>query len=126
MVSFIPINTSISSESAIVFSGTDVTVTATPDKGFELYGWFADGSETPVSTELSYTFAVNKNVKLYAEFKRSLNGHEYVDLGLPSGLKWATCNVGATTPEGRGGYYAWGETEEKEDYSWNTYKYYDN
>ena len=39
------------------------------------------------------------------------NGHEYVDLGLPSGLKWATMNVGATTPEGFGDYFAWGETE---------------
>ena len=39
------------------------------------------------------------------------NGHEYVDLGLPSGLLWATCNVGATTPEEYGNYYAWGETE---------------
>lgn len=39
------------------------------------------------------------------------NGHEYVDLGLPSGLKWATMNVGATTPEGYGDYFAWGETK---------------
>ncbi len=39
------------------------------------------------------------------------NGHEYVDLGLPSGLKWATMNVGASTPEGYGDYFAWGETE---------------
>lgn len=39
------------------------------------------------------------------------NGHEYVDLGLPSGLKWATMNVGATTPEAYGDYFAWGETE---------------
>ena len=38
------------------------------------------------------------------------NGYEYVDLGLPSGLKWATCNVGATTPEEYGLYFAWGET----------------
>lgn len=36
--------------------------------------------------------------------------HEYVDLGLPSGLKWATCNLGATNPEDYGKYYAWGET----------------
>ncbi len=36
---------------------------------------------------------------------------ESVDLGLPSGLKWATFNVGATTPEGYGDYFAWGETE---------------
>ncbi len=46
-----------------------------------------------------------------------------VDLGLPSGLKWASCNVGATAPEEYGGYYAWGETEEKSDYDWDTYKY---
>ena len=115
-----------SDNSVIVFTGTDVTVTATPEKGFELYGWFADGAETPVSKELTYTFPVNKNVKLYAEFRRTLNGHEYVDLGLPSGLKWATCNVGADAPENAGGYYAWGETEEKDDYSWKTYKYYDD
>ena len=38
------------------------------------------------------------------------NGHEYVDLGLPSGLKWARCNVGATSPEQAGLYFAWGET----------------
>ena len=44
-----------------------------------------------------------------------------VDLGLS--VKWASCNVGATTPEEYGGYYAWGETEEKSDYSWSTYKY---
>ena len=46
-----------------------------------------------------------------------------VDLGLPSGIRWASCNVGATTPEGYGNYYAWGETETKADYSWATYKY---
>ena len=51
------------------------------------------------------------------------NGHEYVDLGLPSGTKWATCNVGATKPEEFGDYYAWGETTTKETYNWETYKY---
>ena len=39
------------------------------------------------------------------------NGYEYVNLGLPSGLKWATCNIGATSPEQAGLYFAWGETE---------------
>ena len=43
--------------------------------------------------------------------------HEYVDLGLPSGLKWATCNVGATKPEKYGNYYAWGETATKSEYN---------
>ena len=46
-----------------------------------------------------------------------------VDLGLPSGIKWATCNVGAEKPEDYGNYYAWGEVLPKEDYSWATYKY---
>ena len=47
----------------------------------------------------------------------TLNGHNWVDLGLPSGLKWATCNVGATTPEDYGNYYAWGETATKSEYT---------
>ena len=46
-----------------------------------------------------------------------------VDLGLPSGLLWATCNVGAETPESYGCYFAWGETEVKDVYDWSTYKY---
>jgi hypothetical protein len=48
---------------------------------------------------------------------------EAIDLGLPSGTKWASCNVGASSPEEYGGYYAWGETEEKEVYDWSTYKW---
>ena len=51
------------------------------------------------------------------------NGHEYVDLGLPSGTKWATCNVGADSPEEYGDYFAWGETEPKSYYDWSTYKW---
>lgn len=53
----------------------------------------------------------------------SHNGHEYVDLGLPSGLKWATCNVGANKPEEYGDYFAWGEHTPKLEYSEKTYKY---
>lgn len=48
---------------------------------------------------------------------------ELVDLGLPSGLKWANMNVGATSPEESGNYYAWGETDVKDVYNWDTYKY---
>lgn len=69
------------------------------------------------------------------------NGHEYIDLGLPSGLKWATCNVGANKPEEYGDYFAWGETEphyteghsqdnpcsnwktSKSGYNWASYKW---
>lgn len=53
----------------------------------------------------------------------SHNGHEYVDLGLPSGTLWAKCNVGAPTPESLGDFYAWGEIYPKTDYSSNTYIY---
>ena len=49
--------------------------------------------------------------------------HEAVDLGLPSGLKWATCNVGATKPEEAGYYFAWAEVAEKEDYVVTAYKW---
>ena len=54
-----------------------------------------------------------------------INGHEYVDLGLPSGTKWATCNVGANSPEMPGGYYAWGELETKDYYGSNNCSTYD-
>jgi hypothetical protein len=50
---------------------------------------------------------------------------EYVDLGLPSGLLWATRNVGADNPEDYGDYFAWGETTPKDTYDWSTYQYYD-
>ncbi len=58
-------------------------------------------------------------------------GHEYVDLGLPSGTKWATCNIGASTPEGFGLYFAWGETKGYEgttshSFELDTYKYYNS
>ena len=46
-----------------------------------------------------------------------------VDLGLPSGLKWATCNIGASSPEEYGDYYAWGETSPKSNYNWSTYEW---
>jgi len=52
---------------------------------------------------------------------------EYVDLGLPSGTLWATCNIGATSPEDYGDYFAWGETEGYNDgktkFDWSTYKW---
>lgn len=54
-------------------------------------------------------------------FSQSLNGHEYVDLGLPSGTKWAKCNIGAKTPESYGDLFAWGETKTKANYGGQGY-----
>ncbi len=66
-------------------------------------------------------------------FERDANGDlsacggstegDWVDLGLPSGLLWATRNVGASSPEDYGDYFAWGETIPKSDYTWSTYRY---
>ena len=53
----------------------------------------------------------------------SINGHEYVDLG--NGLKWATTNVGANSPEKPGSYYAWGEIAPKNEYRWTNYVHRD-
>lgn len=52
-----------------------------------------------------------------------VQGHEYVDLGLSSGTLWATCNIGADIPQDYGDYFAWGEIEPKDEYSWSTYKW---
>ena len=58
-------------------------------------------------------------VDLRAPSSTSPNGHEYVDLGLS--VKWATCNVGAESPEDYGDYFAWGETAAKQSYDCSTY-----
>lgn len=56
---------------------------------------------------------MNKNIE---------NGHEYVDLGLPSGTKWATCNIGASSPSDYGDYFAWGGTTTKTEYTYESCK----
>ena len=68
---------------------------------------------------------ITENLTLYAQWSlgvtASANGHDYVDLGLPSGTKWATCNVGADSPVAYGDYFAWGEITPKETYDWSNY-----
>ena len=63
------------------------------------------------------------NAKMQKSVSNMANGHEYVDLGLPSGLKWATCNVGANKPEDYGDYFAWGEVNTKSEYTEKNYKF---
>ena len=74
--------------------------------------------------------ALAQIIQKLEELKGSIGGGgttpspvEYVDLGLPSGLKWAKCNLGASKPSEPGDYYAWGETAPKTDYTWATYKW---
>ena len=54
----------------------------------------------------------------------SYEGHNYVDLGLPSGTLWATCNVGAETATDYGDLFSWGEVSTKADYTSQNYKWY--
>ena len=61
--------------------------------------------------------------KTQVELNLTSNDYDYVDLGLPSGTKWATCNVGAEKPEDFGNYYAFGETTTKESYTMDNYTY---
>lgn len=65
---------------------------------------------------------IKKQIKSYLTCPDDNHPH-LIDLGLPSGTKWACCNVGATKPEEDGGYYAWGETSEKDIYNVDTYKW---
>jgi|GEM_PF-1285948 len=62
-------------------------------------------------------------ITVFKDKSGTIDGYDYVDLGLPSGTLWATCNVGASKPEGYGNYYAWGETATKTVYDWSTYKW---
>ncbi len=99
-------------------NGETITLTATPVEGYRFVQW-SDGVKTNPRT-----ITVEEDLSLTAQFMSStINGHEYVDLGLPSGLLWATCNVGATRPEDYGSYFAWGETTTKDDYSSSSYTY---
>ncbi len=94
------------------------TLTATANEGYAFYAWSDGSTENPRT--------VTSETTLEATFYAFYNGHHYVDLGLPSGTLWALCNVGAEKMEAYGDYFAWGETEPKDNYDWNTLKYWDN
>ncbi len=103
-----------------------VTLTATANDGYWFKEWSDGNTENPrwfmLTSDTTFTAVFEKNFEGWPT-SGSINNHEYVDLGLPSGLLWATCNVGAENPKDYGNYYAWGETTTKSNYSWSTYKY---
>ncbi len=81
------------------------------------------GKVTAVSPgSCTVTCHATGNSEVYAECQVTVE-MEWVDLGLPGGTLWATCNVGASSPEEYGDYFAWGETESKDNYSPETYKW---
>lgn len=92
----------------IIFSMLAAMMTLTAMAQSDVWYW-KDGAATKVEAVDSITF----------EAPVVPTDNEYVDLGLS--VKWATCNVGATSPEDYGDYFAWGETTAKEIYLWDTY-----
>ncbi len=78
---------------------------------------------TPNTTYTVRAYATNEEGTGYGEEVSFTTDYGFVDLGLPSGTLWATCNVGADNPEEYGDYFAWGETQPKDYYWWTTYQY---
>jgi hypothetical protein len=98
--------------------GANITPEPAPAKdGYTFSGW-SEIPETMPNHDVTITGTFTKN-------KEEID-IDYVDLGLPSGLLWATCNIGASSPEEVGGYYAWGETSPKTFFSKDNYLYKNN
>lgn len=95
-------------------------------KGF--VGWNTKEDGSGIMYKDGAKLTVTSDTELFAQWVRlsceelsDANGHEYVDLGLS--VKWATCNIGASSPEEFGEYFAWGESQPKDVYSWENYKW---
>ena len=106
--------------------------------GFTVTVTDSNNNQMEIKTTKSQTITRSNLLKMPAVTFAPVPSHEYVDLGLTSGVKWATCNLGANAPEEYGDYYAWGETEPhytsldpltwkdgKIGYTWVTYKWCD-
>ena len=125
--------------------GTGVTLQSTPtvfniillenalSNGFTVTLKAVDGSELQSFTAPEGNTIMAENIVIMPELAVTGTGggeggdeHAYVDLGLPSGLLWATCNIGANAPEEYGDYFAWGETTPKDTYTYGNYTYSDN
>lgn len=101
-----------------------------PDATYKCRG-FVSWNTKPEANGKTYKigdrFSISSNIELYAQWVRlsceswtDANGYEYVDLGLS--VKWATCNIGASSPEELGDKYAWGEVQTKQEFTWNNYQ----
>ncbi len=84
------------------------------------------GSATITVEDLGLNQKATISVQITGNSNPTYPVAEAIDLGLPSGTKWASWNVGATKPEEYGCYYAWGEIEERVDYNWGTYTHCDD
>ena len=113
-----------------VESGDEAVASATIDGRSVRVEAVGEGTTTITLTDVKMGEVVTLELTVLAELTLCPDNHHphLIDLGLPSGTKWAWCNVDTEHPENQsptnnGGYYAWGETEVKTDYSWSSYLY---
>ena len=103
---------SMSSKTVRAGSSFYLPINTLTRSGYEFVGWNTNSYGTGTSYTDGQYITPTGNIILYAQWKDNLtgiaNGHVWVDLGLPSGTLWATCNVGASKPEYYGDYFAWG------------------
>ena len=100
---------------------TSITVYASTPPTLNDDTVFDDTNDCPIYVPAQSVDAYKSAWSVYADRIQAIVVHEAVDLGLS--VKWATCNVGASAPEEYGDYFAWGETESKNDYDWSTYRW---
>ena len=94
-------------------------------EGYDFCGWNTKSDGSGIYVESSEIMYIYQDTTLYAQWSKKIieDKNDYVDLGLPSGVLWATCNLGAEKPEVRGSFYAWAEVEPKAIYNQDTYKW---
>lgn len=98
------------------FTATLLGLTAATEYYVRAYATNSEGTAYGENINFVTLEATPEEPEIPEEPEDPYNGHEYVDMGFPSGVKWATCNVGATLPTEYGEHYAWGEIETKEKY----------
>lgn len=130
---------SVTPEIGVCYSSVDSLPTYADSKvklGYNMNDYIVDVSFLAPGTTYYYRTYVKLLEGVYYDAKvntittlgnkpqdKIINGHKFIDLGLPSGLLWAETNVGASTPYEVGDYYAWGEIDTKSSYGWSTYKW---
>ena len=110
-----------SSDASVATVSTDGLVTAKAEGSCTITCSAKDGSGVKAECKVK----VNQTGGFEVHVCPDDNHPHMIDLGLPSGTKWACCNVGAGRPEAFGDFFAWGETEPKDNYSNSTYRYCD-
>ena len=129
LIALIAMSTATMAQASAIYGDVDGDGFVTSSDITALYSYFLDGDMTNFAncdvdgdgSVNSYDITEVYNILL--GIAPSGDNHEYVDLGLPSGTLWATMNIGASSPEEFGEYFAWGETTSKEVYDWSTYQW---